>query len=180
MFTLPNKVKILIALGSFIVCYRIFHADPTELTLLEAIKAAAPIAGKWSSQARPVYIVSTDAGEDSQLTSGANGARANWNAVFVDPKSGHNLLVAIRRGQPRYTRQLLMAFKSPINVGDLKYDSPAALHAARKVGRLIPGMTNYHFELRFEHHPVMRIYYRSSSGSYRFLDLDEETCRFLP
>lgn len=181
MFNFSKRLHtFLIIIIVFIFAYHIADLSPSKLTLIDAIRAAQPSATKWSRHARPVYIISTDAGEYMHFNHGSSGKRSNWNAIFVDPTTGHNLLVAIRHGQPRYSRQLLMAFKSPINVGDLKYDSPVALQAAHRAGKIIPGMTDFHFELRVEQHPVMRIYYRNSSSNYRLLSLDEKTCRFLP
>lgn len=149
--------------------------DPREISLKQAVSLCFPEAIRWSNNARLAYAISTEAGEDSEAGSqGKNGLWFNWNVIFVEEDTGRNLLVAVRQGRTAYTRELLLAFKNPINPTELKYDSPSAV-------KILSSIQNHtqpirvHFELLNQHTPVLRVYLDYSHTDSLITSLDERT-----
>jgi len=146
---------------------------PGQTSLKQAIELCLPTALRWSPDARLTYAISTEAGESVPGSQGKDGFRSNWNIVFVDVKTGQNLLVAVHQGRIAYTREVLMAFKDPIDLSLLKLDSSDA------VKHLIDNKTKppdrVHFELVNQPSPVLRVYLDWPSRNLQITSMDEVT-----
>lgn len=147
---------------------------PREISLKQAIELCLPEALRWSPDARLAYIISTEAGEYPEMGShGKNGLRSNWNVIFVEKNTGRNLLVAVREGRMSYTRELLMAFKHPIDISALKLDSTAAIKRLTTGKNPLP--SKVHFELVNQQSLVLRVYHEYSGMDSRITSIDEAT-----
>jgi hypothetical protein len=145
-----------------------------EISLKQAIELCLPEAFRWSPDARLAYAISTEAGEDLATGSqGKDGLRSNWNVIFVEENTGRNLLVAVHEGRISYTRELLMAFKHPIDLSALKFDSTAAIRQLITDKNQPP--SKVHFELFRQHSPVLRVYQKYSNINSRITSIDEAT-----
>lgn len=147
---------------------------PQEISLKQAIKVCLPEAIRWSSNARLAYAISTEAGEYSSTSSqGKAGLWSDWNVIFVEQKTGRNLLVAVRQGRMAYTRELLMAFKHPIDPEDLRFDS------TETISRLMPDKGHspgkVHFELVSHESLVLRVYLNYPNMNPQILCIDGST-----
>lgn len=147
--------------------------QPREISLKRAIELCLPAALSWSPDARLTYAISTEAGEYAPGSQGKDGLRSNWNIIFVDVKSGQNLLVAVRQGRIAYTREVLMAFKDPIDLSRLKLDSSDAVRHLTDNNKQLPDRV--HFELVNQTSPVLRVYLDWSSRNLQIASMDEAT-----
>lgn len=170
----PVVIMILLAL-TFVIGWALWPADhqPRETSLKQAIELCLPTAFRWSSDARLTYVISTEAGEYTPGSQGQDGLRSNWNIIFVNEKTGQNLLVAVRQGRIAYTRELLMAFKEPIDLSQLKLDSSDAVKHLADSKKPLPDRV--HFELINQTSPVLRVYLVGSSRNLQIACMDEAT-----
>ena len=148
-----------------------FKRDYHAISLKQAIDLCFPEALRWSSDARLAYAISTETGEQSGNSSqGKDGLWPNWNIIFVEEKTRRNLLVAVRQGRMAYTRELLMAFKNPINHTDLKFDSTAAISLLTDKNQ---SPSKVHYELVSQQSPVLRIYLNYPAIDSQITSIDE-------
>jgi len=147
--------------------------QPREISLKRAIELCVPVALRWSPDARLTYAISTEAGEYAPGSQGTDGLRSNWNVIFVDVKSGQNLLVAVRRGRIAYTEELLTAFKDPIDLSRLKLDSSDAVRHLTDNKKELPDRV--HFELINHPSPVLRVYLDWPGRNLQIASMDEST-----
>ncbi|NLB17286.1 MAG: hypothetical protein GX825_00765 [Syntrophomonadaceae bacterium] len=132
--------------------------DFQGIGLKEAIRRAYPTAMEWRKNARLAYAVSTEAGKkDSGGNKAIDGRQADWNIVFIDEKSGQNLWVAVREGQPEFSREVFMGHTNPIKSSDLKYDSMSAV-AILESQRHLDRPSKIHFELVNYQSPLLKVY----------------------
>jgi len=164
---------------AFIAFATLRHHHPREISLFQAIDMSFPQARQWSRDAKLVYAVSTDSGkaEDGE-SRGRDGRWPDWNVVFVDQKTGVNLLVALRGGREAYTRELLMAYKSPINPNRLRYDSTSALAFLQEV-QGTSAIRKAHFELLQQGTPVLRIYLDCILSGFQVTSIDEASGKII-
>jgi hypothetical protein len=174
---IPAISLVLTAMAAFIG--GTFQQDcyPEEISLKQAIEVCLPQALRWSSDARLAYAISTEAGEYSPAGSqGKGGLWSNWNVIFVEQKTGRNLLVAVRQGRMAYTKELLMAFKHPIDLTDLRFDSTEVISRLTSKNQS-PGKV--HFELVSQQSLVMRVYLSYSNMNPQITCIDGTTGKVI-
>lgn len=154
-----------------------FPRDYHAISLKQAIDLCFPEAFRWSSDAQLSYAISTETGEHSGKSSqGKDGLWPNWNVIFVEEKTGRNLLVAVRQGRMAYTRELLMAFKNPIDLTDLKFDSTAAISLLTNKNQ---SPSKVHYELVSQQSPVLRIYLNYPTTDSQITSIDETNGKII-
>ncbi|MGE5544310.1 MAG: hypothetical protein ACM3UW_04990 [Bacillota bacterium] len=174
--TIKKWIPVIILLSAvFIMGKSIWFAghQPKVVSLKQAIELCLPAALRWSPDARLAYAISTESGEYAETGSqGTDGLRSNWNVIFVEETTGRNLLVAVRQGRMSYTRELLMAFKQPIDLSGLRIDSTAAIQ--RLTDKNQPP-NKVHYELVGQQSLVLRVYQDYSNVNLRITSIDGAT-----
>lgn len=152
--------------------------DRREISLNQAVCLSWPEACRWSPKASLVYAISTEStGRSAKGSEGKKGLRSSWNVIFFEEKTEGNLLVAIRKGRIAYTKELLMAFKNPINQSDLRLDSTAAVSLLTSKKK--PPPNKVHFELINLQSPVLRVYLDYSPQDSIIAGLDSITGKII-
>lgn len=145
------------------------------VTLKEAVLLSFPRAQIWSKNAKLAYAISTDSGtRRPNYAEGTDGRRRSWNIIYVESEKGGNLLTAVRNGSVAYAEEVQTSFQTPLDIDQIRYDSPCLLTRLNAVGVINPGY-GIHFELINPGRPVLRIYTRDSQGRYHIYCFDEVT-----
>ncbi len=118
--------------------------EQQELTIKQAIELANRSALKWNKNAQLLHAINIDIDKPGKLI-GSNGKRKHWNISFGVPDTNKYFLVTIHDGKIDQTSDVTGDGSSPypkkefIQMNDMKYDSPALLQKALKMGSIFPG-----------------------------------------
>lgn len=118
--------------------------NKAELSILEAVKLAYPLALEWDENAQLLEVINVDLDKPG-MSIGSNGKRKYWNVQFAVPDTNLHILVTIHEGEVSRVVDLTKKGNSPIpkkqliKLSDVNYDSPQLLKSALKKGGIQPG-----------------------------------------